>query len=90
MLSQSADAQALEKTVILGFNSKLASRVASFKAANSGVSREGSSKDRYRVAEWRVVTGDNVDLGLERSVYDGPEYSDVVWVPRRNVVRGYE
>ncbi|RPD57450.1 hypothetical protein L226DRAFT_615111 [Lentinus tigrinus ALCF2SS1-7] len=37
MLAQSADAQALEKTVIAGFNSKLASRVASFKAANSGV-----------------------------------------------------
>ena len=90
MLSQSADAQALEKTVILGFNSKLASRVASFKAANSGVSREGSSQDRYRVAEWRVVTGDNVDLGLERSVYDGLEQSDIAWVRRRNVVWGYE
>ncbi|KAI0700963.1 hypothetical protein C8T65DRAFT_656929 [Cerioporus squamosus] len=37
MLSQSADAQALEKKVITGFNSKLASRVASFAAANSGV-----------------------------------------------------
>ncbi|TBU26745.1 hypothetical protein BD311DRAFT_808224 [Dichomitus squalens] len=37
MLAQSADAQALEKTVIAGFNSKLAARAQSFAAANSGV-----------------------------------------------------
>ncbi|KAM5544881.1 hypothetical protein V8D89_001779 [Ganoderma adspersum] len=37
MLAQSADAQALEKTVITGYNSKLAARAQSFAAANAGV-----------------------------------------------------
>ncbi|PIL28366.1 hypothetical protein GSI_09517 [Ganoderma sinense ZZ0214-1] len=37
MLAQSADAQALEKTVIAGYNSKLAARAQSFAAANAGV-----------------------------------------------------
>ena len=37
MLAQSADAQALEKTVIAGYNSKLAARAQSFAASNSGV-----------------------------------------------------
>ena len=38
MLAQSADAQALEKKVIAGYNAKLVSRVAALKAVNSGVS----------------------------------------------------
>lgn len=38
MLGQSQDAQALEKQVIAGYNSKLVARAASLKAANSGVS----------------------------------------------------
>ncbi|GLB37982.1 putative cellulose-binding GDSL lipase acylhydrolase [Lyophyllum shimeji] len=38
MLSQGSSATAAEKTVITGFNSKLAAKVAAFKAANSGVS----------------------------------------------------
>ncbi|KAI0800239.1 hypothetical protein C8Q74DRAFT_1235266 [Fomes fomentarius] len=37
MLGQSQDAQALEKQVIAGYNSKLVARAASLKAANSGV-----------------------------------------------------
>ncbi|KAJ7167229.1 hypothetical protein C8R43DRAFT_877408 [Mycena crocata] len=37
MLAQSADARALEKTVLAGFNTKLAARIAAFKANNSGV-----------------------------------------------------
>ncbi|KAJ6534176.1 hypothetical protein B0H19DRAFT_1185452 [Mycena capillaripes] len=37
MLAQSTAAQALEKTVIAGFNTKLAAKIASFKASNSGV-----------------------------------------------------
>ncbi|KAK7691966.1 hypothetical protein QCA50_005371 [Cerrena zonata] len=37
MLSQAASAQALEKSVIDGYNSKLATRVANFKAQNAGV-----------------------------------------------------
>ncbi len=37
MLAQSADAQALEKTVIEGFNTKLAARAQSLAAANEGV-----------------------------------------------------
>jgi hypothetical protein len=37
MLAQSTSAQALEKTVIAGFNTKLAAKIAAFKAANSGV-----------------------------------------------------
>ena len=36
------------------------------------------------------MTGDNVDMGLERSVYDSFERSGIVWIRRRNVVRGYE
>lgn len=38
MLAQAASARAAEKTVITGFNSKLAAKVSAFKAANSGVS----------------------------------------------------
>ncbi|KAF5374669.1 hypothetical protein D9615_008983 [Tricholomella constricta] len=38
MLAQPASSQAAEKTVITGFNSKLAAKVSAFKAANSGVS----------------------------------------------------
>lgn len=38
MLAQAASAQATEKTVIAGFNSKLVAKMASFKAANTGVS----------------------------------------------------
>lgn len=38
MLAQSTSAQSAEKTVIAGFNTKLAAKVASFKASNSGVS----------------------------------------------------
>ncbi|KAJ7837904.1 hypothetical protein B0H13DRAFT_2239814 [Mycena leptocephala] len=37
MLAQSTSAQALEKSVIAGFNTKLAAKIAAFKAANSGV-----------------------------------------------------
>ncbi|KAF8588460.1 carbohydrate esterase family 16 protein [Ramaria rubella] len=37
MLAQSASAQATEKTVIAGFNSKLAANASAFEAANSGV-----------------------------------------------------
>ncbi|KAJ6543643.1 hypothetical protein B0H10DRAFT_1371991 [Mycena sp. CBHHK59/15] len=37
MLAQAASAQALEKTVIAGFNTKLAAKIASFKANNTGV-----------------------------------------------------
>ncbi|KAF8161567.1 hypothetical protein B0H34DRAFT_796334 [Crassisporium funariophilum] len=37
MLAQSASAQAAEKTVIAGFNSKLTAKINAFKAANSGV-----------------------------------------------------
>ena len=37
MLAQAASAQALEKSVIQGFNAKLANRTASFQASNSGV-----------------------------------------------------
>ncbi|THH32443.1 hypothetical protein EUX98_g1717 [Antrodiella citrinella] len=37
MLAQDASAQALEKSVIDGFNSKLATRVSSFQSANPGV-----------------------------------------------------
>jgi len=38
MLAQAASAQATEKTVIAGFNSKLVTKMASFKANNTGVS----------------------------------------------------
>ncbi|KAI0785774.1 hypothetical protein C8Q75DRAFT_722141 [Abortiporus biennis] len=38
MLAQDASAQALEKTVIAGFNTKLAAKISSFKANNTGVS----------------------------------------------------
>jgi len=38
MLAQSASAQAAEKTIISGFNSKLAAKISAFKAANSDVS----------------------------------------------------
>lgn len=37
MLAQDASAQAAEKTVITGFNSKLAAKATAFKSANSGV-----------------------------------------------------
>ncbi|KAI0669432.1 hypothetical protein C8Q78DRAFT_977627 [Trametes maxima] len=37
MLAQDASAQALEKKVITGYNTKLAARVAAFEAANAGV-----------------------------------------------------
>jgi phospholipase/lecithinase/hemolysin len=37
MLAQPASSQATEKTVIAGFNSKLAAKIAAFKASNSGV-----------------------------------------------------
>ncbi|KAI0363990.1 hypothetical protein BV20DRAFT_974951 [Pilatotrama ljubarskyi] len=37
MLSQAASAQALEKQVIAGYNTKLAARAAAFQAANAGV-----------------------------------------------------
>jgi hypothetical protein len=37
MLAQSTSAQALEKSVIAGFNSKLAQRVTAFQANNTGV-----------------------------------------------------
>ncbi|KAL5504557.1 hypothetical protein ACEPAH_7218 [Sanghuangporus vaninii] len=39
MLQQSADAQNLEKTVIAGYNSKLAARAAQLKANNTGVQK---------------------------------------------------
>ncbi|EIW54084.1 uncharacterized protein TRAVEDRAFT_39742 [Trametes versicolor FP-101664 SS1] len=38
MLAQAASAQALEKQVIAGYNSKLSARVAAFKASHTGVS----------------------------------------------------
>lgn len=37
MLAQSASAQALEKSVIQGFNTKLAQRVSAFQGNNTGV-----------------------------------------------------
>jgi hypothetical protein len=37
MLAQPAASQALEKTVIAGFNTKLVAKIASFKANNTGV-----------------------------------------------------
>ena len=37
MLSQAASAQALEKSVIAGYNSKLAQRAAALQANNTGV-----------------------------------------------------
>ena len=62
MLAQSADAQALEKTVIEGYNSKLAARAQSFAAANEGVS------DIRRVVcnEYGLTSsaGENLALGF--------------------------
>lgn len=52
MLAQSTDAQALEKTVIAGYNSKLAARAQSFAAANAGVStikRVSGSQTRFTI-----------------------------------------
>lgn len=39
MLAEPASAQAAEKTVIAGFNSKLVTQIASFEANNTGVSK---------------------------------------------------
>ena len=62
MLAQSADAQALEKTVIEGFNSKLAARAQSFAAANEGVS--DMKRDVRKESGLTSSTGDDLALGF--------------------------
>ena len=62
MLSQAASAQALEKTVITGFNSKLASRVAAFKANNTGVSEDESAIDIILTGRSRSKRGCGIPM----------------------------
>ena len=46
MLAQSTDAQALERTVITGYNSKLAQRAAQLAANNTGVRLRSQTEAR--------------------------------------------
>lgn len=71
MLAQSASAQALEKSVIADFNTKLASRVTSFKANNTGVSRDKIGCDVFLSTV--IFTGCNVAVGFQCCVHHRPE-----------------
>lgn len=68
MLGQSADAQALEKSVIEGYNSKLAARVASFQAAHTDVSHSTACVIVERALTF-LATGRDVVVGFQRRVH---------------------
>jgi hypothetical protein len=74
MIRQGTSATELEKTVITGFNSKLAAKISAFKAAHSGVCRN----ILYQHTEDNMVLcliGYNLDMGLVRFVHYDLEFS---------------
>ena len=77
MLAETADAQALEKSVIADFNTRLASRIDQFGVNNTDVRINFSLLDCSKAA----IKGENMALGFKCRFHDGLERPDDVWLP---------
>lgn len=85
MLAQSASAQAAEASVIAGFNSRLATKIAQFQANNTGVRL--SSLTRVIHAYPSSYPGQDFLVGRQCSIYHYSQLAHHLRLPGRHVVR---
>lgn len=87
MLAEPTTSQALEKTVIAGFNTKLAAKITSFKANNTGVRLQHWHTSMNAVLLIRRIAGHDLAVGRERGLHDDPQRPDTVRIRRRSEFR---
>lgn len=88
MLAQAASAQALEKQVIAGYNSKLSARVAAFKASHTGVRSLPREYGVIRLTSLRRA-GQYLGVGFQHGLRDCVGQPNQVRLRGRHIIRWY-
>lgn len=86
MLAQDASAQALEKSVILDFNSRLAAKISQFQANNTGV-RAPYFHFFLSGLISSYLLGDNIFVGRQCTIHHYAQLSHHVRLPGRHLLR---